>query len=227
MPLITEEQARARYEKEKKKLAASSKAAKHTKARIGKRPIRVDTLLNKESAESGADLRLPVMGGTKFPTKDSLQYSKKLLKKHMDAAEMGGPSQGIKSVVPNYSSKLDVMPKTGADMTIENDPLVQYLRKEAQDTAERTAGKDWPKGAPPEPKNAVESNLSDMPKGDTEKALTSEDPTPMNPAFPAKEGVKDWKSYLSTMFNNQVKKKKCAEKDYPATTGQVDKVVRS
>jgi hypothetical protein len=277
-----------KYADQLRKAAASVKASRHTKARIGKRPIRVDTLLKKHGAESGADLRIPLMGGTKFPTKDSLQYSKKLLNKSMDTSGMGGPSKGIKSLVPNYSSKLDIMPKTGADMTIANDPLIQYLRKEAQRgqmtgagkgkgmpeglrrnkntkpcqaggpgmgkgmgrgkgekrasaplvksdgenpmslaDGDRTAGKDWPKGAPPKPSNVIECNLNDMPKGEKEQALTPEDPTPMNPAFPAKETVKDWKGYLSKMFENKIDKKKCGQKDYPADVGEVDKVLRS
>ena len=205
------------------KYAASSKASKHTKARRGKRPIRVETLL-KKSSQSGADLRLPLMGGTKFPTQDSLSKSKKLLKEHQDNSRFGGATQNIKSTVPNYDARIDVMPKVGSPMNI--DPLIAYLKKQAGEWPGKVA--DWPKGDRKIEKTELvdSSSISATPEGKPEKAEVDEDPTVANSSFPDKEGVSDWKGYMSKMFNNRPKKKHL-DKDHPPKVGTVDKVARS
>ena len=60
---------------------------KHPKSREGRRSIRVEKLLKKAS-QSGADLRLPVMGGTKFPTQDSIAPAKQKLR---ETQNVGNP----------------------------------------------------------------------------------------------------------------------------------------
>ena len=93
------------------------------KVRKGRRPMRVETLLKKAS-QSGADLRIPLMGGTKFPTNDSLAEARKKLKEHQDVAK---PKMVRPVMQPVYGVS---MPKTGS--AFANDPLVQYLKKTAQ-----------------------------------------------------------------------------------------------
>lgn len=211
-----------RYASDIRKAAASCRASKHTKARQKKRPIRVETLLKKGS-QSGADLRLPLMGGTKFPTQDSLAYSKKLLKKHQDNASFDGSSPSIKDTVPNYSSKTDIMPKTGADMS--KDPLIRYLQKQAAEST-GSVGK-WSKGNRKIDKaELITSSEFTAPKGDAEEAKTDEDPTPGNKSFPDEKGVSDWHRYMARMFSHKPTRK-FEEKDYTPKSGTVGKVARS
>jgi len=75
----------------------------------------------KKASQSGADLRLPVMGGTKFPTNDSLAQAKQKLKEHQDVAK---PKMVRPTVQPVYGVN---MPK----FAFADDPLVQYLKKTA------------------------------------------------------------------------------------------------
>ena len=130
-------EAMAKYDKprsEYKKTAASQVAKLFTKARKGRRSIRVHNLLKKASL-AGQDLRLPVMGGTKFPTQDSKSMSNSLLTKSQTSAEKG-PTPSTRSLTPTGPSVPQVtgvsqgtMPKVGSAM--KNDPLVRYLKKQA------------------------------------------------------------------------------------------------
>ena len=92
--------------------------------------------MRKKASQAGQDLRMPVMGGVKFPTDDSKSFSKGLLAKSKGSTEVG-PTPSPKSLVPTGPSvasvtgtQSSVMPKIGADMSIENDPFIRYLKKE-------------------------------------------------------------------------------------------------
>ena len=90
------------------------------KCRKGRRPARVETFLKKGS-QSGADLRLPVMGGTKFPTGDSVSQAKSKLKEHQN---VGQPKMVRPIMQPVVG--VNTMPKFGS--AFSDDPLVQYLK---------------------------------------------------------------------------------------------------
>lgn len=117
----------------------------------------------KIASLAGQDLRIPVMGGTQFPTQDSLQYSKSLLQKGRNAMEMSSSSNPnqlgksgptTKDITPNLGTTKGDLPQfKGASMDkIANDPLVQYLKKQAQDSPSElgldSVGMDPPKSSP-------------------------------------------------------------------------------
>lgn len=114
------------------KSAASSKSSKHMKVRKGRRPIRVETLLKKSSIP-GQDLRMPIMGGTKFPTKDSLSKS---IKRFKSSSSEVGPNPSMSQLSPQGPKIKDQVPTFGKDVmpklaeVYREDPLVSYLRKE-------------------------------------------------------------------------------------------------
>lgn len=207
------------------KLAASKRVAGYQQTRKGRRPIRVSTLLKKKASLPGQDLRLPVMGGTKFPTKDSLTGPKSLLTKSIGSAE-AGPSPSIKQLSPGGPTIKDVaavppgapnlMPKVGSDMShIENDPLVLYLQKQAAE--------DIPRKVTPEKGGVLTDNVDDMPTGPEEKERTSEDPHPTEDLHRA--GMGYTKSTLSDLFDHTSTKKKCKDKDHAPDTGAVDRIL--
>jgi len=114
-------------------------------------------------SNEGQDLRMPVLGGTRFPTDDSKQYARQLLSKSKKSAEVG-PAPTVQSLKPpgptlqeiapkSSSSTVGSLPKIGA--AIMKDPLIEYLRKEAKQ---------------------LDDNLTAMPTGKEEKSLTSESP---------------------------------------------------
>jgi hypothetical protein len=197
------------------KAAASKKTAPYQQTRRGKRPIRAHNLLKKAS-QPGQDLRLPVMGGTKFPTADSTGFAKGLLDKSKSNTE-AGPNPTMKSlaptgpkipdVVPSAPGSINSMPKVGADMSISNDPLVQYLARQAQE--KRAA--------------VMEDNENVMVDSPKEEEVTSRPPEP--PKEVVDKGVGDWKAYLAAAFDKKTTKKKYDDKDHPK--GGVDKVLRS
>lgn len=77
----------------------------------------------KTASMAGQDLRKPFMGGTKFPTLDSKSIPMQNLRSSQKAAEVG-PVPSPKQLRPKGPSI-----KYGADMS--DDPLIQYLRKQA------------------------------------------------------------------------------------------------
>lgn len=103
----------------------------------------------KTASEAGQDLRLPVMGGTKFPTLDSKSVPMQRLRTSQKAAEVG-PVPSQKKLAPKGPSL-----KLGAVMS--DDPLIQYLKKRAA---------------------ALEDNLEDMPTGPPEEAVADGCPAP-------------------------------------------------
>ncbi len=170
------------------KMAASKKSAKYQQSRRDRRPIRVENLVKKarpqylskkqlrdwakqiregkgvmpkEASPAGQDLRLPIMGGTKFPTKDSLAGAKSLLTKSIGKFEVG-PTPSLSSLSPSAPTIPEVaavpqgaqnlMPKVGSDMHIETEPLVQHLNKQAE---------DLPKKGTPAKRGRIPSNITD------------------------------------------------------------------
>jgi len=211
------------------KIGVSTTASNHLKARKGRRPIRVDTLLKKkEGSQSGADLRIPLMGGTKFPTQDSgIEEAQKKLTKSQNIGVPPDPKTvGIKDLIPSYS--VDSMPqvKAGSVMDISKDPLIQYLKKEAEDNAPGITTGDWPKGDRPiEKGELIDSGYKAAPKGDSEEAEVDEDPN--MPKDLCRSSLKETKSFLTEYFGNTSgARKKGMDKDYPHKAGTVDSVAK-
>jgi hypothetical protein len=194
------------------KQAASFNMAKHLKDRSGRRPIRAHNLLRKEketadlvasfrekgASESGADLRTPFMGGTKFPTKDSLVYAEKLL--HEGQRQSTGSRAGsvtLKDVTPTIRAPRS-MPKIGADMRTQNDPLVQYMKKTAE---------------------TLEDNLDNLPTGPDVPAYTREEVTP-----DIKPSEEQLKALMSRIFDetDHLRKK---DTGYDYDEGVVDRIL--
>lgn len=209
------------------KAGASCKSSNHLKARKGRRPIRVDTLLKKkESSQSGADLRSPLMGGTKFPTQDSgISDAEKKLKKRQNIGVPQDPkSVGLKDLVPRYS--VDSMPqmKVGSDMNIADDPLIQYLKKQASNDQVITG--DWPKGDRKLEKGELVDTASHAtPTGKSETPKVDGDPTVTKEM--CSSGLSEAKSTLSENFDNKGGfRQKGKDKDHPHKAGTVDRIAK-
>jgi hypothetical protein len=148
------------------------------KCRKGRRPARVETFLKKGS-ESGADLRLPVMGGTKFPTGDSLAQSKAKLKEHQNV----GQPKMVRPIMQPVAG-VSTMPKISS--AFADDPLVQYLKKVAQKSKVDSEGK-------------LDDNEGDMKTGPDEKERVSTPPD-------SERGDKthsEWRQVLNALFSNK------------------------
>lgn len=160
--------------------------SKYHKSRKGRRPIRADNLLKKKtSSEAGQDLRLPITGGTKFPTADSKSLPTKLLNQSKSSAEVG-PAPTYRQLSPTGPSVSQiagvpkgVMPKLGADMTLAKDPLMQFLKKAVQ----------------------VENNQEAFPTATLEAPITSED-SGMPPQIDT-AARSEWGRYLAEKFKNK------------------------
>jgi hypothetical protein len=164
--------------KEYKKTAASKIVRRMSgllKCRQGRRPVRAETLLKKAS-QSGADLRIPLMGGTKFPTNDSLSQSRKTLKEHQNV----GKPRMVQPVVQPVTG-VNTMPKLGSEYA--SDPLVQYLKKVAQQTKVDSEGK-------------VPDDSGDMITGPGDKELASHSAEPQR----GDKTRDEWRSALEKMF---------------------------
>jgi len=211
-----------------RKAAASKKSAKYQQLRTGRRPIRVDTLLNnekdKQASPTGKDLRAPMAGGTKFPTNDSLKGPKSLLTKSMGKSE-AGPTPSLSSLTPSGPTIPDVsptvpgaqnlMPKVGSDMDIEKDPLVQYIKKQAAE--------DIPKKVTPEKGGVLPGNITDMKTGPGEKENTAEPPQPEKEHVTRSQ--KHTKSTLVELFTHPQSRKKYEVKDHTPKSGVVDRIL--
>lgn len=105
----------------------------------------------KAASVAGQDLRVKPMGGTKFPTADSTSLPNSLLNQSRSSAEFG-PSpaaknlsgKSIKDMTPDYgTTKGDLPMAKGASMRkLENDPLIVYLRKQAEGLKEELGAYD-------------------------------------------------------------------------------------
>ena len=159
-------EAKQKYDEPKaeyQKSAASREGARlmgFVKSRSKIRSHRLHNLLDKlmkTSSEAGQDLRVPVMGGGKFPTGDSKGLATSLLNQGRSATEVGpspdanqlgktGPK--IKDMVPSYGTTKGDLPdfnKKGSIMSsLMNDPLIQYLKKQAEEGLKEELGTDDP-----------------------------------------------------------------------------------
>jgi hypothetical protein len=155
----------------------------------------VETLLKKMSSMSGSDLRLPVMGGTKFPTQDSIQPAKSKLK---ETQAVGNP----KPVRPKFKTTDFGTAKVGEAMDISQDPLVQYLKKQA---------------------TVLEDNESAMELGTPEEALADKTECAYDDN---KKRTADWRGGLTSSFQNKKGvTDKFMEKDHDYSSGVVDRVL--
>jgi len=182
------------------------------KLRSKTRPFRASTLLDKSSSQSGADLRVPLMGGTKFPTNDSgISEAQEKLKKHQSVGDPKMERMSVKSITPSFQTA-DVMPKTGGAM-IKEDPLIQYLRK--------TAGApSIPSTVKTEKAGVLPDNKEDMVTAKGVSELSTE------PADDPKDNTSDWRNYLAeTLGQKEGITTKHREKDHPYKAGVVDKAL--
>lgn len=172
------------------------------KSRKGRRPARVETLIKKGS-QSGADLRIPLMGGTKFPTNDSLSQARSTLKEHQN---VGKPKMVRPVVQPVYG--VNAM-KLGSDFS--DDPLVQYLKKTAQEAKVDSEGK-------------LDDNIEEMKTSPQEPALASH---PVGTQRGEKTH-KDWRDYLNEHFSNKEGiTGKYLDHHHDYKEGVVDRVLKS
>lgn len=167
---------------------------------------------NKEASVGGQDLRLPVMGGTKFPTADSTGSAQKKLQQ--SSAEVGPQPS------PTYSM-MGKMKRAGDDMDpMMDDPLVQYLKGLEMETIRGLSAMGLPHGE-------LDDNLSDMPLGKEEHELASKCPRP-TPQMKS-EGKSETKSAVGELFEHaHAARKKFDDKDHPFEgfdQGVVDRVL--
>lgn len=172
-------------------------------------------LFDKKASEPGQDLRLPVMGGTKFPTQDSIKPAKKQLQR--SSAEVGPQP------APTYSmmGRMKKVAALGDDMDpMNDDPLVLFLKraKVEEDAKEQPPLTDLLEGS------ALKTNLPNMPLGieDYEQASLPPEPTKrMIPETPC--------TLIKGDFDNaQTMRKKLYEKDHPFEgfdQGVVDRIL--
>lgn len=156
----------------------------------------------KSASDAGQDLRMPVMGGTKFPTNDSKQFAKKQFQ--MSNAEVGPiqPSRKgakIEDIIPKYGAAKKA---SEAMDPVLNDPLVQYLKKEAA---------------------AIDTNVEDMATGNAEPSVTKDCP---HPTENAQEKGKDGEGFLKKIFSHDSSaRSKFKDKDFEYSAGVVDRVL--
>jgi hypothetical protein len=220
------------------------------KLRKGIRPYRVSTFLAKHGSVPGQDLRLPVLGGTKFPTQDSLGLSKKLLSSSQNSAEVGpnpskkrlqAPGPDVSEIVPNTGGR-NIMPKLASSEEYSTDPLVAYLRMENESRTLRS-NYDYDKGVSnmntpttgrPDrsdvcPCGRLEVNEEDMRLG--EESHPRVDGYPYMPREEAEEIRSDLKEYLGDKFTtSRGFRRKGSEKDHPyagESTSVVDRILNS
>jgi len=186
--------------------------------------------MKKTSSDAGQDLRAPIVGGMKFPTNDSKQFAKKQL--DMSSAEVGAVQPSTKGAkIQDIVPKMPATTKISAAKTVANyqqtrkgrrpirvhnlvkkagdpmdpittDPLVRYLRKQAQE-------------------NRVETNLSNMPTGPEEKELSTKCPCPTSELTgEAQSG----KSHVNGLFQEGNVKPKYTEKDHEKGLNTVNEV---
>jgi hypothetical protein len=180
-------------------------------------------VLKKCASTAGQDLRLPTLGGTKFPTTDSTTPAKQKLDRSM--AEVG-PMSGASPAGAKLEDSLAVPKQKWASMgdvmdPMRDDPLVQYLKKTAEETS-----------TPPltglvDEHGELKDNEENLPKGKEEQELTSECPKP-TPRMDT-EGRGQTHHALSSLFEGADKsRRKYTEKDHSFEgfdRGVVDRVL--
>jgi hypothetical protein len=190
------------------KSASSTHMADHRKTRGGTRPIRVSTLLKNEkeraelpvsqeklSSRPSTDFSMPT--GSQKPAQPD--FAQDQLKASQSLSNQKTKGSKLSDVVPPIQAT--PMPKIGTDMTIQNDPLIQYLK-----TAE-----------------VIEDNLEDVPKGKPEEPTTLEDSD--TSAADIKENEATWRAYLKDQMDHEegIRPK---ERTHPYDEGVVDRILK-
>jgi hypothetical protein len=119
------------------------------------------------------------MGGTKFPTNDSLAQSKSKLKEHQN---VGKPKMIRPTMQP--VAGVSTMPKISS--AFADDPLVQYLKKVAQKSKVDSAGK-------------LDDNKEDMKTGPEEQELASASVEPQR----GDKTRNEWRAKMEEWFSNK------------------------
>lgn len=188
----------------------------------------------KTASGAGQDLRMPILGGTRFPTDDSKSFAKQQLKSSQKVGEVG-PTPSPKQLRPKGPSM-----KLGAAMS--EDPLIQYLKDKKASAIRKEGvmgsslgrklskkimggiGSLFKPKVPSIPKvAALDDNLEAMPKGEGETEVASECPMPKGEltSQPARD-----KTQLGKLFDHQSKEAKYLARMHPATSGSVDRVLK-
>lgn len=172
----------------------------------------------KKASQAGQDLRLPVMGGTKFPTQDSVRTAKKQLQR--SSAEVGPQP------APTYSmmGKMKKVAASGDTMDpMMDDPLVLFLKKAK---VEETSKEQPPLTGLMEG-SKLDDNLPDMPLGKEEFELASLPPCPTSRM--ENRGKSEVRAKTGDLFtNSHTTRKKFDDKDHPFEgfdQGVVDRIL--
>lgn len=180
--------------------------------------------LKKTSSQAGQDLRLPVMGGTKFPTDDSKSSANRLLNE--SKAEVGPrPS----SSGPTLDQTIAVPPRPRFKMASSGDPMDPLLTDPLMLYLNKQAAKDEAKEPPPltdllEENGRLKGNESFMPLGKAIEELVSQAP----------QATSDMKKKVDShmlgptkeLFSNtQSIRKKFEDKDHSSEEGVVNRIL--
>jgi len=177
------------------KESASKNMAGYQQTRKGKRPIRVHNLLKKAAPVSA------IVGSGKPLAKAVKETIKTLPGAQVAAKRLAQSSAEVGPVIKRGSAEFNM---------IENDPLIQYLKK--------TAAEAPPTKGLVDSEGILEDNLDNMPRSPDEKEIASMNPGPT----PAMEQTvrSPWKTYLEVTFDNKDGiKKKYTDKDHSHDEG--------
>src|SRR5688572_10249148 len=133
-------------------------------------------LADKTASQAGQDLRLPAMGGTKFPTDDSKGVAAQQLKRSM--AEVGpmmplGQGPSLDDVVAAPKPRMKWASIGDSMDPLLTDPLMLYLKKEAAEAKEPP-----PLTGLVGDNGQLKDNESFMPLGKAIEELVSQAPEP-------------------------------------------------
>ena len=167
----------------------------------------------KKASMDGQDLRLPVMGGTKFPTNDSVGSAASKLQQ--SSAEVGPqPKPSFQMKKASLGEPMDPM---------MDDPLVLFLKTAAvkEDAKEQPPLSDLLNGT------ALKDNIDDLPLIEKEPELASKCPCPTSRM--ESRGTSDVKAVASELFENAATmRRKSDDKEHPFEgfdQGVVDRVL--
>jgi hypothetical protein len=191
------------------KESASKRMAHYQQTRKGRRPIRVDTLLKKGQAIKAVQA---IAGSASTAGKAGTAIAKGSVAKGGEKAFSTLPkarpraSSAEVGPVPGMKTK-----KGSVDLMIENDPLVQYLKKHAASDKPPTAGLVDAEGI------LNDNGAEKMPASKPEPEVTSMCPCP-TPRM-EKEVKQSWQPYLDQMFENREGiTRKYKDKDHDPST---------
>lgn len=189
---------------------------------IGQRPPETPAPV-KQASPTGADLRTPLMGNTKFPTGDSLSFAKGQLKETQNVARPKMTRPTLQAVAPQY--KESTMPKVGEVMNLSEDPLIQYLKKQAAETPNPPMKPKATKGG------LIEDNLEELKTRDmTPLAVSSEDVDlrDIDKTVDGQKRLDDYKTYMKRTFqNNSGTAGKYVDTEHPYKQGVVNRELSS